>query len=83
MFKRLGARPHVVNGTPNLIFLFTVDRPIVTSPKNKSEAIEKTSRLAGQRRIDRSNHFTRPNLLAPLHIHTARGNDWPVNSKKT
>jgi hypothetical protein len=58
---------------------FTVDRPIVTSPKNKSEAIEKTSRLAGQRRIDRSNHFTRPNLLARLHIHTARGNDWPVN----
>jgi len=27
---------------------FSVDRPIVTSPRNQTEAIEKTSRLAGR-----------------------------------
>jgi len=59
--------------------IFVVDRPIVTSPKNQSEAIEKTSRLAGQHAIDRSNYFTRSNLLCLLHIDTARGNNWPVN----
>jgi hypothetical protein len=61
----------------------SVDRPIVTSLKNQSKAIEKTSRLAGQRLIDRSNHFTRLNLLVRFDIHTARGNDWPVNQKET
>ena len=58
--------------------LFTVDRPIVTSPKNKSGAIEKTSRLAGQfvtswlRLFPRAEHFL-PQATAP-----ARAAVWSV-----
>jgi hypothetical protein len=59
----------------------TVDRPIATSPKNISEAIEITSIGRSHGRLTGPIFLRAVDQLHSLEFRSARSKDWPVNQQ--